>query len=520
MRGLGVIVPLVLWGWARAHGAVFTVDTQADDDHGYPAGSCPPPCTLRDAIRAANSSPGEDTIAFDISGCQEACTIAPTAPLPALTDDAGTLIDGYTQPGSSRNSLTLADNAILRIHLGGAGTPSQTSGLDLEADQNTIRGLSITEFSYAGILVGAGSGNTITGNFIGVEPIPLPWKGNCLGIRIMPTVNPALPPGEIPRPPAGTVIGGTDPGSRNVISGNGVSAMCGWTGGAGIDMTFGISGSIVEGNFIGVDASGAGAIANFHGVMLVGGDSANRIGGVVPGAGNVISGNENVGVGLSFYCTNNTIQGNFIGTTADGRDPLPNHMGIWTYFSEGNLIGGTTLRTGNVIAYNPGEGVLVGAAPTDTVSTHETIVGNSIHDNGILGIDLGRQGLQFNDWQDRDHGANDLQNFPVLTSAVVREGSTTVTGKINSAPSSAFAVDLYANDHPEHCLQGKPGAPCFGEGKRYLGRTTVVTGPLGNGNFNFLIPADLGGEFLAATATNAAGSTSEFSMDLAVGQLR
>ena len=65
----------------------------------------------------------------------------------------------------------------------------------------------------------------------------------------------------------------------------------------------------------------------------------------------------------------------------------------------------------------------------------------AIHSNARLGIDLGNLGVNPNDAGDLDTGANNLQNFPVLTSATGGQ----VVGSLNSTPSSTFRVEFFAN---------------------------------------------------------------------------
>src|SRR2546421_9893280 len=67
-------------------------------------------CTLREAIIAANAHAGTDTIVFNIPGAGPH-TIRPTSTLPGITSPV--IIDGYTQPGASANTLKDSDNAVL-----------------------------------------------------------------------------------------------------------------------------------------------------------------------------------------------------------------------------------------------------------------------------------------------------------------------------------------------------------------------------------------------------------------------
>jgi hypothetical protein len=100
-------------GWTAgilpAVSATFTVTNVLDSGPG----------TLRQAITDANTSPGHDTIAFNIEG-DGPHTIYPGLGLPPITDPA--TIDGYTQPGSSVNTDTNGLNTVLMIELDGSFT--------------------------------------------------------------------------------------------------------------------------------------------------------------------------------------------------------------------------------------------------------------------------------------------------------------------------------------------------------------------------------------------------------------
>src|SRR5205823_12114985 len=114
-------------------------------------------------------------------------------------------------------------------------------------------------------------------------------------------------------------------------------------------------------------------------------------------------------------------------------------------------------------------------------STGNAIRGNSIFSNGTtaqhLGIDLGTNGVTANDAGDGDTGANNLQNFPVLTSASMVGGNTTIQGTFNStASTNNFTIEFFANAACD--------ASGNGEGKRFLGSTTVNTNASGNATIN------------------------------------
>ena len=74
-------------------------------------------------------------------------------------------------------------------------------------------------------------------------------------------------------------------------------------------------------------------------------------------------------------------------------------------------------------------------------------------------------GVTTNDGGDGDSGANDLQNFPVLTSAT--SGTTTIEGTFNSAPNTEFRLEFFSNSACDPSSHG--------EGETFIGYTTVVT---------------------------------------------
>jgi IPT/TIG domain/S-layer homology domain len=461
---------LVLFAAAASSVAATVTVNDSGDSSNACATSGTGTCTLRDAITYGNVHAGT-TIAFDIAGAG-VHTITPASALPAIT--AAVTIDGYTQPGSSPNTLAAGDNAVLDIQLSGSG-PTGGVGLDVTTSNTIIRGLVINGFnSCVRFFTGTATNNTVAGNFLGVDPT---------GMSAVPTGAGVLIIGQ-----ASNTIGGTSPADRNLISGCNPS---------GVDIASG-SGNVVEGNFIGTNASGTAALPNIQGLTI--NAPGTRIGGTAAGAGNLISGNNEAMLLTS--ADGSMVEGNLIGTDAAGTGPLPNSFRPVWIDANGIIVGGTTAGSGNVIAFNSDAGVIVAGG------TGNTVRGNSIHDNAPLGIDLNGDGVTPNDLGDADSGPNDLQNFPVLSS-VSYGASTTVAGLLNSTPGTTFQIDFYSNPACSNFPRE------FVQGETYLGSTEVTTDGSGNAHFDVTtLPGVPSGSLIAMTATDPAGSTSELSQRL------
>ncbi len=416
------------------------------------------PGSLRETLIAANLLPGHDLITFNIpgSGVQ---TIIPTSTLPAITAAGGPVtIDGYSQPGSRANSLAVGNDAILLIEVN-ANNNGLVSGLSISAGNSTVKGLVMNRFSNTAIALSGNGGNVIEGNFLGT---------NAAGTA-------TLFSGSLSIASSNNTVGGLTPAARNVIAGGGFSIT-----GAGA------TGNVVQGNYIGTNASGTADLGSFtSGLLLDGGSQGTVVGGTTAAARNVISGNNAADIQIS-NSSGNIVQGNYIGTKADGLTSVGTSGGVFiTNNASNNLIGGTAAGAGNVIAFSGGVGVLSG--------TGNTIRSNSLFNNSGIGIDLGSNGRTANDLLDPDTGANNLQNFPVLTFAT----STSLVGTLNSTPNSTFDVEVFI-------------ASANGHGRTLIATTTVTTDAAGNGVIN--TPGNFGGLFLTSTATNTAtGDTSEFS---------
>ena len=446
----------------------FVVTTTADSGVG----------SLRQAINDANALAGLDTITFDISGAGPH-TINLSSALPTITD--AVVIDGWSEPDFAGTPVILLD---------GNDLPGDGLSLSATADGSTIRGLLIRDFNGDGIMIASGSdNNTIVGNFIG----RLTATGLDAGIAEANSFNGLRILG------ANNTIGGTAAGAGNVLSGNNDSGIT-ITGSAA-------TGNVVQGNRIGVNAAGTAVIANsIDGILIDVGAANNTIGGTTIAARNVISGNVDDGIELDNGATGNVIQGNFIGTDLTGTADLGNQSDgiLVNAAATSNTVGGTIAGAGNTIAFNDGIGIdMIGGT-----STGNRLLGNSIHSHGGLGIDLTGDGVTANDMNDIDTGANDLQNFPVLSAATTNGVQVTITGTFNGAASTTFRLEFFASTAAD--LTG------YGEGQTYLGFANITTDSGGNSAVNVTLTASvMAGEFISATATSSStGNTSEFAQSV------
>ncbi len=122
----------------------------------------------------------------------------------------------------------------------------------------------------------------------------------------------------------------------------------------GINLSLGSNGTIVQGNYIGTDATGSFGLGNGDS-GIVDSTTDNLFGGLTTGAGNVISGNGDIGLQFFGGNGNSVVQGNLIGVDATGSHGLPNSGdGIFIQGSNNDTIGGSTAGAGNVISANGG----------------------------------------------------------------------------------------------------------------------------------------------------------------------
>jgi titin len=390
--------------------SVFTV-TNTDDGG---AGS------LRQAILDSNATPDSNTIQCSIdSGAR---TIALSSALPTITQPV--VIDGTTQPGFAGTPL---------VQIDGTNVPTYGAGLTVSAGDTTIEGLVISGFRGNGIALMTNGNDIIRNDFIGTDVTGTVMQADGgEGILVASDDN---------------LIGGTDPGAGNVISGNRLR---------GINLA-GVN-NVVQGNWIGTDVTGSVRLGNAGGGLFVGSGS-NLIGGTDPGAGNVISGNGSIGITIA--SAGNRLQGNIIGLDATGSVTLGNASdGIEINAGDSNnsnVIGGTAPGAGNLISANPTgvaifspdnvvQGNLIGTDATGTIALGNTFSGVDIGsgfaaDNLIGGSDPGAQNVI------SANGTGVTLRFGSGSGNVV-EGNligTDVTGTV-ALPNHGAGVDLQGND--------------------------------------------------------------------------
>jgi parallel beta-helix repeat protein len=432
--------------------------------------------SLREAILAANATSGVDTITFNIPGAGVQ-TISPTSPLPALTE--GAVIDGYSQPGASPNTLSVGNNAVILIRLDGSLAGATSNGLELTGTAG-LSGLSIGNFGGNGVFLNSGNSANISGNFIGVAPDGSTATPNKTGIRVEDSSEISI---------GGNIISGNVSGSSTALQdGVGILAQ-----GSGNSLIF------VVGNYIGTNAAGTAALSNSKaGIAIYDGGSNVFV------ENNVVSGNQGQGIDIAFSSSDNTIRANRIGVGADGTTALGNGgSGVLVNFSsDNNTIGGTGSSDANTIANNQLGGVTISSGIGNRV------LGNSIFANTGLGIDLGGDGFTANDPTDSDTGANNLQNFPLLGATLLPGGDALVTGSLTSTPNSTFTIELFSGTNPD--------ANGVVQGEIFLGSVDVTTDSTGVATFSQTVSGVPSGHLITATATNdITGDTSEFAVGAA-----
>ena len=270
--------------------------------------------------------------------------------------------------------------------------PAATS---LEGDSRVYRNV-ISGNVRNGLLIAqspnlSASGNQVLGNFIGTNSTGTAALGNgSNGVELIDGSANVV----------GGISGGANSQYRSTVRrrtgrppGNLISGNNQW--GVLMQVTGAFEGqpqSLIQGNTIGLNAAQTLAIGNGSGGILVNNVTTQpigqTIGGSTAGAGNIITGNNNVGIQLfgpqvGGSGVNDVVQGNLIGLDAAGQflnlsdGATGNGTGIWVYNSPHDLIGGTSPTDRNVISGNSQYGIEL----SGTFSTGDLVLGNLIGTN-------------------------------------------------------------------------------------------------------------------------------------------
>ena len=449
--------------------------------------------SLRQAMTDANSNLGTDTIGFNIPG-PGVHTIPLASPLPVILDPV--IIDGTTQPG-------FASTPIIELNGTNATEPPGVAGFQIRTGFTTVRGLVINRFPHDGIVLETGESAVIEGNFIGTDASGTKAlgngdngvvavggasgteaskniiggttssarniisgnhehgvlmsgagnqvQGNFIGNDVSGAVEIGnLGSGVVSASGVNNEIGGATQGRRNIISGNRVSGVLVDSAGA----------NLVQSNFIGTDVSGGSIVSNgAYGVLLTGPNTGNTIGGTVIGARNVISGNLQIGVAIYTGGTGNLVQGNFIGTDAEGTSGLGNGNDGYLSASSNNILGGATASARNIISGN-------GA--------------NHVPANGTTGVSI--LGAPGNQVQNNYIGTDVTGTVPIGNDSVgvLVSGANSTTIKdniISSNGSHGVSLGGFANDPKTGIVFGGTGSTVKGN---FIGTDKTGTRNLGN----------------------------------------
>ncbi len=295
--------------------------------------------SLRAALYYANDHPGT-TIHFNIPNTDThysngVYTIYLIGELPPLVS-AGTIIDGTTESGFAGKPIIAVDGSQVSPAAGGV------SGLHLYGTNCVVRALACDNFSYSGIQLFCSDAvsNQVQGCYVGLKPDGTNAASDTSGVVFQFGAH-------------NNFIGGTNAAQRNVISGNQYYGVL-------INDT-NTDANVILGNYIGLNAAGTAAVPNYYSGVGVYFDQRNTvIGGTNAGAGNVISGNGQYGIYIDgTNNTGAIVQGNYLGTDATGNNMVSNVIAgvIVIDYAHNVTIGGTSAAARNVISGNGTVGI-------------------------------------------------------------------------------------------------------------------------------------------------------------------
>ena len=401
--------------------------------------------SLRQALIDANAAPNVNEIRFNISG---ACprTINLASLLPDIVQPVS--INGYSQPGSVRNTASPGWNANLCIVLNGANQITGAYGFNVNTGASpdatvSIEGIAFSGHSIAAAQFIAGRDHRFVGNQIG-GVVGSTLQPSATGLRIGGTVE-------------GVRVGGPEPADRNVIAN---------TLGIGINLSGSgstqPSAAVIENNYIGTQ-TGGDVRGNQRGLFIASPDHLIR--------GNVITNASSHGVELSgTLATGNRITDNRIGVPA---------LCIGTCANRGNSGHGVFLHNNahdnriesNQIAYSGLDGIALTRAQRNSLRR------NTMFDQSGIGVDLGDDGRDLFDANNSEpapiNAGNDGQNAARLSSVAGTPATGLAAGSLTSA-NGWYRIDFYGIPSTTGCtlvFSGSMPVGFFGEGRDWLGST-------------------------------------------------
>ena len=440
---------------------------------------------------------------------------------------SGNTFNGVVLIGSGTTANTIQGNYIGTDTTGTIDLGNTLNGVDIAngAAANTIGGLTAGSGniisgnnSYGVSISGSGTdSNSIQGNYIGTNisgAAPLGNSSGGVNIYFGAQTN---------------TIGGSAPNAGNVISGNLGSGV------AIQSQSATTTGNIIQGNLIGLDATGTTDVGNtYDGVIISFGAQGNFIGGDTSVERNVISGNSQHGISIQGVgTTGNIVSGNYIGTDITGMLDLGNDgRGVnLSGAAQDNIIGGDTVGERNLISGNDTFGVYI----ADTNTTGNIVKGNYMGSDatGSAALSNGNYGVYIlNGAQDNTLGPKNTIAFNGSHGVRVDGGSTDgnviTENSIHDNTGAGIGLSSGANGGilaptitsvvlgPPITISGTACNDCTvevfsnpdtdGEGWHYLGSTVANS----SGDFSLNV-GSISEIYLTATATHATDGTSEFS---------
>ncbi len=424
--------------------------------------------SLRQAIIDANAQPNVNRIEFDIGSTCGPRNIVLITSLPAISNSV--VIDGYTQPGASRNTLANGSNAVRCIAITDGGVVSSGIRTSNNPDASvTIDGIGFGGFGFTAVYFEGGNGHRLIGSQVGGQMGPaaslLTLAPSSIGVLV------GSPSGPIT---SGVQIGDETPQERNVFSD---------TTSTGVTIAASGEATRVVNNYIGVGPSGSLATdGNRDGVAISGRNNEVRA--------NVISNNTRHGVLLlGANARSNQIRENRIG--------LPALCVILCDVTLGNDEDGVRFDDQasnnrverNSIQYNGDDGVVLAGG------VENAILRNVIIDNGQQPIDLGDDGTSAdgNNALPPAGAANFGQNRPGLTAAAGNSAQGRAQGSLASANGS-YRIDFY--DAINCAVLPIPPIP-GGQPVTWLGSSTITISngtATTNGTMDFDLPIIVPGD--------------------------